>query len=282
MSTERDKGRDLEERVAAILRGHDYKVATNVVLKGRSGARHELDVVGDTFDGLTSFRVVVECKAWARPIDKDIVYRLASELADLGAARGIIASLSSWTPQAVQAANQAHIELWGPDELKARLRHVALSETQLPHVQDSAQGLAFVVESEVARSQIERIAKGKRRVGREEITWFGPLWLPTWSLRLGLVRMQGHLRRVPRATRVWNSYEALTGRCTRTYLVPPLLVDVDLACGHLPPVLNVAKVEDRLTTSWTRWRQVTSGEAKKQHAAMLAKMGVPVPVYGLA
>ena len=143
MSTAIDKGRDLEQRMAAFLRNHGYEVSTNLTIEGRSGANHELDVVGDKEDGLTSFRIVVECKAWASPIDKEVVYKLSAELADLGAAKGVIASLSGWTVQAGQAATQAHIELWGPEELASRLGNLALSEMQIPRTRVLAEGFAF-------------------------------------------------------------------------------------------------------------------------------------------
>ena len=50
MSDARDKGSELKRRIAAYLRTHDYDVATNVVREGRSGARHELDVVAKKTD----------------------------------------------------------------------------------------------------------------------------------------------------------------------------------------------------------------------------------------
>ena len=65
-----DRGRALEQQIGAFLTQHGYAVRCNVMVEGRSGARHELDVVGDKSDGLTTFRLVVECKAWKAPIDK--------------------------------------------------------------------------------------------------------------------------------------------------------------------------------------------------------------------
>src|ERR1700726_3930975 len=119
MSIESGKGHRLEQQIALFLTQHGYTVLTNLRAPGRSGAIHELDVVGDKSDGLTSFRLVVECKAWTSAIDKEVVYKLAAELADQGAARGIIVTPSGWTVQAAQAAAQANIELWGPNELLA-------------------------------------------------------------------------------------------------------------------------------------------------------------------
>jgi hypothetical protein len=281
MSTSIDKGRDLEQRMAAFLRTHGYEVSTNLVIAGRSGANHELDVVGDKADGLTTVRIVVECKAWASPIDKDVVYKLSAELADLGAAKGVIASLSGWTVQAGQAAAQANIELWGPEELAARLGNPALSEMQIPRTQVLAEGFAFAFDADVSRSRVERLARGTLGIGREEIAWFGPIWLPIWSLQLALTRIEGHFKRVPRVTRTWNGYEGLTGRRTYSEPTPPPFVPVDLAIGHLRPTLSAGKVAQHLVASWSRWRQVTTDVAKKRHAENLAKLGIRVPVHEL-
>jgi Holliday junction resolvase len=97
MNGDSARGHHLEQRIAGFLEQHGYTVTTNVRVPGRSGAIHELDVVGDKSDGLTTFRLVVECKAWASSIDKDVIYKLGAELADLGAARGIVVALSGWT-----------------------------------------------------------------------------------------------------------------------------------------------------------------------------------------
>jgi hypothetical protein len=202
MNVAHEKGRELEKRIAAFLRTHGYQVSTNVVLEGRSGLRHEIDVQADKQDELTNFRLVVECKAWESPIDKDIVYKLSSELADLGAAKGVIASLSGWTAQAGQAAARANIDFWGPEELATRLGELSLSELHLGSTQVQAQGVPFAVDGAIARRQVERLSKGTLGFGREDITWFGPLWIPVWTLQLGLTRVEGRLKRVPRVSRV--------------------------------------------------------------------------------
>ena len=282
MSSEKEHGPDLKEYVAAILRGHEYKVGADVVLEGRSGARHELDLVGEKFDGLTTFRVVVACVDGGRMIDREDVSQLASEVADTAASKGIAVSLSGWNVQAARAAAEAHIDLWGRDELAAHLGRISLCGSQRPHAEAPRRGIAFAVEDEAALQRMERLAKGKRGSVGEEITWFGPLWLPAWSLRLGLVRDEGHLRTCPRVTRVWNDYEALTGRFTYGTSVPQILVDVELARGYVRPILKASKVKELLGATWTNWRQETTYAAKKRHAATLTMMGIPLPSHELA
>jgi hypothetical protein len=282
LSLDQDKGRDLERRIAAFLESHGYEVSSNVVIEGRSGARHELDVVGDKSDGLTSFRLVVECKAWAAPIEKEIVYKLGAILADLGAAKGIVATLSGWTVGAEHAAKQANIELWGPQELSARLGRVALSEMRVRPPAVEAMGFPLIVSLEEATKVIERASAGRFGVfGKEEIAWVGQIWIPAWMLQLAVTRIEGRFKRVPRITRSWSSYEAVSGSWIAQRAQRPPLDKVDISKGHLRPVMTAAKVAGRLTSSFGRWCEVSSDSAKSRHASALARLGVQVPIDNL-
>ncbi len=282
MSDSKEKGSQLERRIAAFLGTHDYEVSTNVVREGRSGARHELDVVGVKHDGLTSFQLIVECKAWESPIDKDVVYKLASELADLGAAKGVIAALSGWTAQAAHAAAQANIELWGPEELESRMGQLSMHQLHKGSRQLTATGLPFNTNGEDALEFFRRKAKATLGVGKEEILSYGPLWLPAWSMRFGITRNAGLLKMTPRVTQVWNGYDALASTCVFRSANPPTFVDVDLAVGAIESKLKASEVVTFLESKLSKWRQTTKPEVKKQLAASLAQSGVNVPLTNLA
>jgi hypothetical protein len=281
VTTTQDRGRALEQQIGAFLTQHGYAVRCNVMVEGRSGARHELDVVGDKSDGLTTFRLVVECKAWKAPIDKDVIYKLAGVLADLGAAKGIIAALSGWTAQAAQVAGQANIELWGPEELTARLGQVPVNDVRFAAAQVQALGSPFATDGVAARQLVERIARGTLGIGREEVIWFGPIWLPVWVLQLGITRVQG-FRQVPRVTRSWNRYEALAGTYLDKSEQPPNLVPIDVGRAHVRPRLTDAKIRDGLLARVERYRSVTTDAAKQRHAASLTQLGVQLPLRSLA
>jgi len=180
------KGRALEERLRDVLRFHGYDVATNVRITGRSGAWHEFDVVGDKADGLTRYRLVVECKAWAHPIDKDVVYTLFGKLSDVGAAQGVIVAPGGWTAQAAAVAVQHHIDLWGTDELNARLPLFGEGAVPLEQTPVIATGVPFSTAVASGRQEVERAARGRLGLGRDVVAWFGAAWLPVWTLQLGL------------------------------------------------------------------------------------------------
>jgi hypothetical protein len=282
MSDSKEKGRELELRIAAFLRTHDYEVSTNVMREGRSGARHELDVVAVKHDGLTSFLLIVECKAWESPIDKDVVYKLAAELADIGAAKGVIATLSGWTVQAEQAAKQANIEMWGPEELSVRLGQLSMNQLHQGGNQSISAGLRFTTTSEVALGRVNRSTQGIFGVGKEEITSYGPLWLPTWSLQLGITRDGGLLKKTARVTSVWNGYDALASNCVFKSISQIPFVDVNVANNAIVSTLKVSDVVKLLNSKIALWRQTKKPEHKKQHAASLVRSGIQPPLSSLA
>jgi len=72
----KDKGNDLEAQIERFFASNDYETTRNVSLVGRSGGRHEIDVLAKKSDGITDFSVMVECKAWNHPIEKDIVSKV--------------------------------------------------------------------------------------------------------------------------------------------------------------------------------------------------------------
>jgi Restriction endonuclease len=278
MSFDPAKGHGFEQEMAGFLGKHGYTVSTNVRVAGRSGAVHELDVIGDKSDGLTSFRVIVECKAWASAIDKEIVYKLAAELADLGAARGIIATLSGWTVQAEQAAVQANIELWGPNELRARLGPGAIHAMRAGWQEAvGALGTECGVSATDAGRALTRMARGRLGLARDELVWSGLVWLPVWSLQLAITRLEGTFRKVPRVTRLWNGYEGLSGLFTWSSPGPPRLVPVDVSVGHLLPQVRAATLEASIKKAYGQWSKVTTAAAKNRYASALAQMGIQLP-----
>jgi hypothetical protein len=282
VSDTREKGAELERRIATFLRDHGYEVSTNVVREGRSGARHELDVVATKNDGLTTFVLVVECKAWSTPIDKDVVFKLSSEISDIGAAKGVIATLSGWTLQAGQVALQLNIELWGPDELADKMGRLSWAGINPEATSVVASGHPFVIDRATATSTIERLSRGKLGIGREEVGWFGPLRLPTWALQLGITRKEGLLKQVARTSQVWNGYDALGSTCVYKLKTEPTFVPVNVNIGRISPKLNSAQVEKYLNVRIANWRKTSVKDAKVAHVKALARLGIQVPLASIA
>jgi len=125
-----EKGRELEEKIEKYLQLNGYQTRRNVVLEGKSGGKHEIDILAEKSDTITTVRIMVECKAWNKPIDKDVVSKVGYVLQDLGLNKGIIVSLKGWRVGAEKAARELGIDLWGKDEIENKLGKIALAELE--------------------------------------------------------------------------------------------------------------------------------------------------------
>ncbi|MGH9207261.1 MAG: restriction endonuclease, partial [Acidimicrobiales bacterium] len=213
MASSHDRGRLLEDRIAAYFGAHGYGVAQNRVIEGRSGGRHEVDVLAEKSDGVTNFRVAVECKAWEMPIDKDVVSKLSYVVSDLGLNKGIVVTLRGWRSGAEVAAAELGIDLWGPGELERHLGTPGVAGLRAGPVSALALGYPFVAPA--TRAMILARAEGRAWLGMrtvEELVGFTPAWVPAYLLEMAVMvpnerRRREHLT----ATVVCNLYEAVSG-----------------------------------------------------------------------
>src|SRR5215211_3329783 len=81
---------ELERAVEQVFAADGYTTARNTRIVGRSGGTHEIDVLAEKQDAVTSVRVAVECKAWDRPINKDVVAKAAWVRDDAGIHKTIV------------------------------------------------------------------------------------------------------------------------------------------------------------------------------------------------
>ncbi|MGH9132402.1 MAG: restriction endonuclease, partial [Ilumatobacteraceae bacterium] len=231
----RAKGADLEQRVAAFLRDAGYDVRTNVVLEGRSGARHEIDVLAEKSDGFTSFRLAVECKAWEHPVEKDVVAKLAHVLGDVGLHKGIVASKGGYRSGAAIAAEQLGIEIWGAEELAQHLGGYGFASLGSDRSRISAVGFPFELAEAAARRRVESEARGRLGIGAEEIAWFSPVWVPAAMMRIALSRPEGRIKKVLQTRRIWNIYDLLTGGLLSSAVVELHPTEVEIGDRGIRP-----------------------------------------------
>ncbi|CAB4955156.1 unannotated protein [freshwater metagenome] len=276
-TTHKEKGNELEQQIARFLRTLGYEARTNVVLTGRSGATHEIDVLGEKSDQLTTFRVAVECKAWEQPIEKDVVAKLHYVLGDLGLREGIIACLSGYRSGAETAAREMGITLWGPDELRSRLGQVALSDISTGAPKKLATGLPFTLTIEQARPLFEKETKGKLGIGAEEIVWVSPAWLPVAVVQVALTSVEGRLKKVAQTRRIWNAYELLDGGLVASFPGPPQFVEVDIRNTSLRPKQKDAAAARAIEDAVGKYKSVSTEAAQLRHAQRLGALGIPAP-----
>ncbi len=280
MSASTRRAHLLEERVGEHFAAHGYVVRQNAYLHGRSGGRHEIDVLAEKSDPLTTFRLAVECKAWEAPIEKDAVSKLSYVLGDLGLNKGIIVALHGWRAGAEQAAVELGIDLWGPAELDRRLGRAVTRELDVGSPTRLARGYPFAAPQDRALTRAR--LQGKGRLGLrtvEQLSWFSPVWVPVYVVDLGVTSVEVRRGRERFLTkRVTNTYEAVSG----TLLGPAApedddIVDIDLSTGAIRPGVRDTKVAGDIRHGFERWNEVQQEAAKLRHAAVLETLGVELP-----
>lgn len=280
--TRREKGSELEQKVAHFLQTLGYSTTTNVVLTGRSGATHEIDVLAEKSDELATRRVAVECKAWAHPIEKDVVAKFHYVLGDLGIGEGIVACLSGYRTGAEAAAREMGVMLWGPDELHSRLGQVVLRDISTGSPKRLASGLPFRVSQAEARSLIEKETCGKLGMGGEEIVWMSPAWIPVAVVQVALTSVEGRIKKVAQTRRIWNAYELVGSTLSSSSSIAPEFVEVDLGGTSLRPKVKLVAARKAIEEAVAKYRGVTAPAAKERHASRLHALGIPAPYRAVA
>jgi len=127
-----ERGLELEKIVAKLFMEKGYDVKHDVKLVGRSGVEHQIDVYVEYRAPFHVSRIIIECKSYDRPIDKDIVMKLIHEVEDLGVDRGILITTSYFTPDAASTAEGYNIDLWDGAKLRNILKELKIEEIKAP------------------------------------------------------------------------------------------------------------------------------------------------------
>lgn len=260
-----------------------YEARTNVVLEGRSGGRHEIDVLAEKSDGITTFKVAVECKAWATPIEKDVVSKLDYIVKDLGLSKGIVVSLNGWRSGAEQAATDLGIELWGRDQIEQRLGRVTLAQLDSGPTDVLAEGLAPLFEPDHARALVEKEGRSRLGLGREEIVFVKPVWVPMHLLEIAISRLQkDRFRRANvKTVAYWNAFEAIEGQLAYEFVSAPDLGGVTMQC-RLTSRVKDGKIAGDIAKTFERYAKVVQESAKERHARALREFGIATPLRAVS
>ena len=127
-----EKGRKFEELIANLFRSRGYEVRHDIKMVGRSGVEHQIDIYAEYKAPLHTSRIIVECKSYSAPIDKDVVMKLISVVNDLGVDRGILITTSYFTPDAVATAKGYNIDLWDGVKLREVLGEMPTKYVETP------------------------------------------------------------------------------------------------------------------------------------------------------
>jgi hypothetical protein len=113
----------LEDYVADVfdsllnLRNEGIVVSRNAILRGKSGADHEIDVYYEFLKAGVTHKVAIECKNRGRPIEKKEIHDFWCKLQDIGQIKGIVVSQSGLQSGAQLVADFKDMDFMTPDEL---------------------------------------------------------------------------------------------------------------------------------------------------------------------
>ena len=80
-------------------------------VEGKSGTRHQIDVLVEQSNGLQTIRTAVECKFWNKKVPQSVVSNLVTTLDDTGIVKGVIVSKEGFTSGAIALAKRYNIGL---------------------------------------------------------------------------------------------------------------------------------------------------------------------------
>lgn len=277
-STNYEKGRDLEARIRAFFLSAGYQAESNMVLEGRSGGRHEIDVLASKDDGVTNVSVFVECKNWSTPIEKDVVAKAAYVAGDLGLNKAIVVSLQGWRVGAEQAARELGVELWDQFEVEKRVGALGGNADA-----SSSRGArtALAVEARVSEAESLRLIEKARSglVGRESVVWAKRGLVPFYLVTLRVSRTERKLlgRDQAKSEAVTNIYDAITGACRLMRVGTPAFQEVSTSAIVEPLVKDRTLVRD-LVKECDRLFTLRSAAALQRQRQVVEALGVPLPM----
>lgn len=283
MPNSTDKGRMLEERIAAYFTSAAYAVNCNQVLVGRSGGGHEIDILAEKTGPLMTVRVMVECKAWNRPIEKDVISKVDYIIKDLGLNKGIIVSLNGWRSGALQAAGELGIDLWGPAELSLQLGNSVVSQLNIAsRTPEHALGYPFLANEANAEQKV--VSSGKALFGLrtvETLVRVKPAWLPVYRVHITVSRLVKQALRREKVINVpqMNAYDAVTGLLVG---LPPIApIAIELTSGVLAPRLKPVQITASLESQIKSFGKLRQAAALERTAHQLAVLGIATPLHSL-
>lgn len=267
--------RHLEQRVAQYFERNGYSSRINHREQGRSGLVHEIDVLAEKRDAAGVHRVVVECKAWRSPIEKDVIYKLEKVMQEAGLTKGIVVSVGGLRSGARIAAEQAHVEIWGPDEIRHHLGDEALAGLPL-RAPETATAVPVSIDRSAAEREIRKARSGFGGVGGEDVDAVDLVWIPGIEFHLAVTRIRpGLIRDKEELVRRWVLFEALTGRLIGARDEGRSFETVDLDAPVVRQQRSAAQVLSEVRKVLGKHRNAKSDAALKARQEAYNAVGLP-------
>lgn len=212
----------------------------------------------------------IECKAWRSAIEKDVVYNLEGVMRECGLSKGIVVSIGGLRSGARVAAERAHIEIWGPDEVRSHLGDEALAGLPLS-APDAALGVPVVLDRVGAEREIGKARGGFAGIGSEDL-----VWVPCFEFQLAITRLRpGLISDKEELIRRWALFEALTGRLVGARDDARAFESVELDAPAIRQQRSGAQVLAEVRKVLGKHRNAKSDAAQKVRKTAYNAVGLP-------
>ncbi|MFN0156349.1 MAG: restriction endonuclease [Gaiella sp.] len=278
---EQPNWRALESQIGEFFAANGYVTELNVIREGRSGGRHEMDVFAVKSDGIADFTVMIECKAWNSPIEKDIVSKADYVVRDLGLNKAIIVSLAGWRAGAETAARELGIDLWDAVELEKRLGKATVARlTGATGVRTGATRRVVAPSPLLSAADAEQHLWKKRAglLGREELVWAQLAWAPFYVVDIQISQAERRLLGAARvkSRSIRNVHNGFSGGFYVPHEEHYELEDVD-AEALIPARVTERKVGADIAKTCGHLASLSSPSARERQAAKIKAIGIPLP-----
>ena len=278
MAERDERERQLADAVADYLAAHGYRVARGVSVRGRSGARHDIDLLAERSDDVTSYRLMVQCTGGNAPIDDNVVAGAHLAMVDTGMSKVIVVSSKGWRLDVHAQAGRLGVDLWGPDEIEERLGSVPTVE-RADTTSGATVGLPVNMTPHAAGELVRRATRGTLGIGREAVQWVRPYWLPFHRIRTRHTREEKERfhRTHLRAREYFNVYDGLEGALAAQWDSEPHMVATSggtLVRPRVPDLAIVGSIEE-IARSLS---EASTPEDRERQEEALRALGIPLPV----
>ncbi|MFB0544105.1 MAG: restriction endonuclease, partial [Asgard group archaeon] len=268
-----EKGHRFEEEIEQYFQLNGYETQRNVVIEGNFGAKHEIDVLAEKSDPVTSLKVMVECKAWDKPVEKDVVSKTHYVLNDIGVHKAIIVSLRGYRIGAKTAAEKLGVEIWGREELKNRLGTVQIARLEQVEFMKISVGFS----PSVTIQEAERIVESSRskRFGKEEYVFTKLVYVPFYLIDYSYPTRVGIFRSKDASKRDQTLCNAIDGNY-HPFMPSMAPHEIEITAPTLAAKVQGSKLQKEVEKARDEYAKYVTRSAKEKRIRRIEKIMGPV------
>ena len=105
-------------QLVEYLKGHSYEVEENATLKGRSGAKHSIDILAARDDGIIIHQIAIGVEVAEEPVGLDKVFDFDSKAYDSGILNKVFIAVPGLIKEARQFAQRQKIKVFEVEQLE--------------------------------------------------------------------------------------------------------------------------------------------------------------------